>query len=470
MPNIEYVCISDMHFGADNSVLTNLGVGDGKVDASIPSAVLVKLVDCLRELISHNPEGKRPTLLLNGDIFEFALSTDNVAAMAFQRFMELAMPARTQDRLFANKIIYIPGNHDHHLWESAREKQYADYLQGNPAQTLIDGPWHTTKIIDADPIESAFAQAVVRRCSGLSDVSVGTVYPNLGIINGEKLVIFTHGHFTEDIYILMSTLSDVMFPSDVRPRTTYQWEGENFAWIDFFWSTMGRSGPVGPEVELLYETMQNPARFGAFVGDAAKGLLQKYGGATGRHLGWLLALLVKSMIADRLERAQPEKPLSDDGAGLRRYLDEPVRLQLEAELEKRSTPGDVTVVFGHTHKPFEQMMKFDKLSRRYVRVYNSGGWVVDRPKPQELFGGAVIMFDEDLNALSLRMYNESNSATDYKVAVNGLGSTPSSPSHFLKKVQSLVTPDKSPWSDFSRAAAEAVNIHTRKLARIINRS
>ena len=191
MSDIKYVCISDMHFGADNSVLTNLGVGDERVDPSIPSQVLVKLVDCLHELISHNSQGKRPTLILNGDIFEFALSTDNVAAMAFQRFVELAMPERAADRLFADNIIYVPGNHDHHLWESAREKQYADFVQKNAAKTYIDEPWHTTKMINADPVQSAFAQAVVQRCPGLNGISVGTIYPNLGIIKGDKLVIFT---------------------------------------------------------------------------------------------------------------------------------------------------------------------------------------------------------------------------------------------------------------------------------------
>src|SRR5215831_7590469 len=127
MGNIKYLCMSDMHFGADNSLLTNLGPADTGVDPSKPSEVLTQLVACLRALISQNSEGVRPTLVLNGDIFEFALSTDNLAAMAFQRFMELAMPSDASQRLFDNKIIYIPGNHDHHLWESAREIQYSRY-------------------------------------------------------------------------------------------------------------------------------------------------------------------------------------------------------------------------------------------------------------------------------------------------------------------------------------------------------
>ena len=467
MPDIKYVCLSDMHFGADNSVLTNLGKGDRRVDPSAPSSTLIELVACLRELVKHNEQGAQPTLVLNGDIFEFALSTDNLAAMAFQRFLELAMPESPENRIFAKEIIYIPGNHDHHLWEVARERQYSHYLSHKPQGVFIEEPWHTTKMIGVDVAPSTFADAVVRRCSWLSDVSVGIVYPNLGLIKNDKLVIFTHGHFTEKIYTLMTTLAETMFPDQVQPKTTYDWEAENFAWIDFFWSTMGRSGPVGPEVELVYETMQSPQKFANFVGHAASSLLGEYGGAVGRHCGSLLAWLVKSMIAGRLERAKPEKVLSDDGEGLRHYLETPVRLQLKQELDGHQMPENVTVVFGHTHKPFEQLMKFDNLSQHYVSVYNSGGWVVDRPQSQPFYGGAVIMLDEDLNAVSLRMYNEAPQAKDFAVSVAAVDDTPSCPNPLLTKIRSLIKPQSSPWSDFSQTAAEAVALHTRKLADLI---
>ena len=406
----------------------------------------------------------RPTLILNGDIFEFALSTDNVAAMAFQRFLELSMPQDEGNRLFDSKIIFIPGNHDHHLWESAREIQYASFLQRVPAQEFLPEPWHTTKMIGPHDVPSLFADAVVKRCSWLGDVSVITVYPNLALIDGDKLVIFSHGHFTEEIYLLMTTLADAMFPKRDRPKTVYDWEAENFAWIDFFWSTMGRSGPVGPDVEVIYEMMQDPEKFGGFVGNTASSLLRRYGGSFGRHFGWVLAILMRSMIAGRLERARPERKLSDRGEGLRRYLQGPVRGQLEKEFKDRSVPADITVVFGHTHKPFEQMMQMENFLAPHIRVYNSGGWVVDRPKPQSLYGGAVILLDENLDAVSLRMYNEAERENDYAVAVGAAGPPPNSPSPFYSRIKDMINPQLPPWRDFSRATAAAVEAHMRKLA------
>src|SRR5262245_54576909 len=131
MARIKYVCLSDMHLGAENSLLTKLTPDCADTEPTKPSPVLVQLVECLKSLIAHN-NGEKPTLILNGDILELALTTDNLAAMAFERFIEQILPANG-DRLFKD-IFYIPGNHDHHLWETARETQYVNFISSNSEQ------------------------------------------------------------------------------------------------------------------------------------------------------------------------------------------------------------------------------------------------------------------------------------------------------------------------------------------------
>ncbi|HEU5237150.1 MAG TPA: metallophosphoesterase, partial [Pyrinomonadaceae bacterium] len=151
MPRIKYVCLSDMHLGAENSLLTKLTPDCADTEPTKPSPVLVQLVECLKSLIAHN-EGEKPTLILNGDILELALTTDNLAAMAFERFIEQIFPANG-DRLFKD-VFYIPGNHDHHLWETARETQYVNFISSNSEQqpgSLLKVPWHTTKMFDPTP-------------------------------------------------------------------------------------------------------------------------------------------------------------------------------------------------------------------------------------------------------------------------------------------------------------------------------
>src|SRR5579859_2162597 len=108
MPDIRYICLSDMHLGSDRSVLTNIQPGSIDVDATQPSPVMRHLVACLRELIAHNESRKKPVLVLNGDILEMALAETNVAAMVFERFIELIFP-RDGEALFDKKnILYIP--------------------------------------------------------------------------------------------------------------------------------------------------------------------------------------------------------------------------------------------------------------------------------------------------------------------------------------------------------------------------
>ena len=114
MPNIRYICISDLHLGADNSLLTQLGSKPGSVNPGRPSEVLEGLAKCLKELVRHNERARKPTLILNGDALELALAEDNIALMAFDRFIELMFPVNG-DWLIDPSIIFNPGNHDHHL-------------------------------------------------------------------------------------------------------------------------------------------------------------------------------------------------------------------------------------------------------------------------------------------------------------------------------------------------------------------
>jgi hypothetical protein len=97
--------------------------------------VLEGLANCLTELVRHNERTRKPTLILNGDALELALAEDNIALMAFDRFVELMFPVNG-DRLIDPKIIFNPGNHDNHLWETARETQYVEFLQGKRSKKV----------------------------------------------------------------------------------------------------------------------------------------------------------------------------------------------------------------------------------------------------------------------------------------------------------------------------------------------
>jgi hypothetical protein len=463
MPDIRYVCLSDMHLGAQNSVLTNLTPDCRASDLRVASPVLAKLVECLRTLIGRNDNPKvKPTLILAGDILELALTTDNEAAMGFERFIELIMPPPPGEPLF-DKIQFLPGNHDHHLWETSRETQYVKHLGKSPKQRpgmMLDVPWHATSMFLPTPnpnaVPSIFINGIIQRYPHLADMDIETVYPNLGLLSadGRRCVMITHGHFIEPMYLLMSTVKGYMFPKSKRPELTWDYEAENFAWIDFFWSTMGRSGDVGTDVEIVYDKLQDPKQVQILATNIADALLRD--SKRSAFMKWLLKFPYRLVCrlalkgAGSNDRGTPEQLLGEEATmGLRQYMEGPVLKQMEIERGNNIAP-EMAVIFGHTHKPFEATQDFAGYSPN-VKVYNSGGWAVDTLETQPLHGGAVILIDEDLNIASLRMYNEAGVGQGHPVSVRS-----SSPNPFQKRLATLVDFSKDPWKSFSAAVSQAI--------------
>jgi hypothetical protein len=469
--DIRYVCLSDMHLGAEASLLTHMPPGSSKADPLKASPVLQELVYCLRDLVFRNQDKTRkPTLILMGDILELALANNNQAAMVFERFLDFAMEPGYE--LFGD-IIYIPGNHDHHLWESARETQYVlNYLAKTTPKTPLDIPWHTTNIFMADdpsPVPSFFLNALCHRYDHLQKLHINTAYPNFGLMQGHRCVMFHHGHFIESIYQLMTILKNLIFPKlESVSRKVWDLEAENFAWIDFFWSTLGRSGEVGQDVEIIYDKMHNEAQFRKLLNNLADSLAEKYDiSGWGDWMDSQVTRLIINGLVDRLvnpERTLGDQPLSPDAdQGLNDYVNWPLKTQLEAECINRHWyfPREVTFVFGHTHKPFEEVRNFGAYLGDGVPVYNTGGWVVESVDPTPLHGGAAVLLNENLDVASLRLYNEADGPA--KVEVHEILAPGRANSDFFLHLQGLVQPDQPPWDHFSRTVAAEVGIRAQNL-------
>jgi hypothetical protein len=466
MPDIRYVSLSDTHFGADNSLLTHLSPGSRSADPMRPSRVLETFVECLRALIARNEGKEKPTLVLNGDILELALTTDNRAAMAFERFLELAFPPG-EEALFANNIYYLPGNHDHHLWETAREAQYLDYIAQNHPSKPLAPPWHATNLFLANRkalCPANFLDTLARR-RNLGDVSFITAYPNLGLVSSDerRAVIFTHGHFAESIYTLVTKLMTLLFPERLKPTQVWDLEAENFAWIDFFWSALGRSGQAGENVGLIYDKLQDKAAFDELLGNLARGLAQgsKVPGFGTWMKTWLLHKVLDAVLGRvvNVEVQQPDVLSKDAESALRMYLEGPVRAQVLSE--RPSIPAEVTVVFGHTHKPFERVVGFQGYAEE-LRLYNSGGWVVDSLDPKANGGWAVVLLDEDLHATSLRFAPDSHGGNK-AMCLAEAAKPGEAPNALHKRLQGLVDAGAAPWSDFLAAVKASAADHLENL-------
>jgi hypothetical protein len=319
---------------------------------------------------------------------------------------------------------------------------------------------------DKEIVTSYFLEKILERRSKLNieekyklsdNICINIAYPNLGILseNKEKCVVFHHGHFVESKYYIMSKLKadlldiDCEMPSDIQLI-----ESENFAWIDFLWSALGRSGEVGALTETLYEHMLDERQMNVLISKVAKNLAKKYD-----LIGWpdlMEEKILKSsleLIFSRIsegERNLKDIPLGQQTEkGMTQYL-MAVRNQIINERRGAPLPSELAFVFGHTHKPFLEEFNIDGF-KMPVAVYNTGGWVVDKVKREDVFGGAVLLMDEDLDACLLEMYREYDGPESHRVGVRHLHEgTTQSP--FYKRIINLVHSEEKPWLQFSNIA------------------
>ena len=470
MSNIRYIVVSDLHLAAANSVLTRLTANKQGTLPHDPSDLLRHLIACLQHILSHDRSSEPVTLILNGDILELALAGTNEAGMTFQGFIELLFDPKVGGDRLAKEIFYLPGNHDHHLWNTAKETQYVEkYLRDVPPGEAIAPEYYVTNMFYDEKLKSVlayFLNALVHRLPTLTDLSFTTVYPNFALLNSKKTraVVFHHGQYIEPIYSLMSDLKDTFFPGRRGPAKIWDLEAENGAWIDFFWSTLGRSGAVGSGVALIYDKMQDPQQFNRLLHNFAVAIEPKL------PLKWRILDKIKTAILTRIIICLSDALVSrevhdtaaelsaDAAAGLKRYLENYVLSEIKRG-NQDAVPADVSFIFGHTHKPFEKTQGFAGYQQP-IKLLNSGGWVVDTRETDSFHGGTVLLVDNELNAASIRMYNESDLPDGSPVKVSA-ATTQGNP--LFESLNELVRPNEEPWKSFSQLARQAVKDHRENL-------
>ncbi len=405
---IRYVCLSDLHLGDRDSVLNDFREENGE-DRPFPSAVFEQLVGCLRGLVAA--QERPPTLIVNGDLLEFAFGSVGTALTSFARGAALMLEPGAE--LF-DDVIYLPGNHDHHAWELAREAQYrADLRACSPGEALPAMAHSTRPFVESGVapglLNDVLAKLERSDTGSASSGNVRVVYPNLVLhdADADRAVLIHHGHFVESVYRLMSRGRRWLFPHRPAAQTVDDIEAENFAWIEFVWSLLGRSGAAGADVETLFEMLRYPQRVDSYSAELAARV------APAIRMPFLPFAAVRRMVL-RIVFRRLAKGLSGERArmaevcslesmrGIEQYLFGPSFRQLEDELG--AVPGDLTFLFGHTHKPFDKNMQ--RPDGGQVRVVNSGGWTVDTARATEMFGASIVFIGEDLETVPLRVFSD----------------------------------------------------------------
>jgi len=456
-----------MHLGEEDSVLTNLIDNTSDVDPMTPSPVLQQLVACLENLLENNSSRTKPTLVLNGDILDLDFSGTGNALTTFQKFIELVM--KKNSSLFS-RIVYIPGNHDHHLWETARETQYVKLMENIPGDQRLFDPPHITNLFD-DTIPSYTLNNLCQRLKNIDNVNIEIAYPNFAMCaaNGKRSVVFSHGHYLEPIYRLMSTLHSEFFNDTVIATKVEDIESQNFAWVDFIWSTIGRSSTIGRDIEFIYEKMSEK--------ESSKQILDKISNIFAKHFdipvmkripwigtnehleSWVINKLLIDFFKDfTLEKRNTDSCESEKlAAGLETYLKDSLRQQFDAE-NRSEAAEDLTFVFGHTHKPYIACNEYIDFTKS-VKIHNTGGWVVDTTETSEQHGASMTLMDSELNTVSLRLYKEGN----YRISVEEPRRSVEPYSSLYHELSRHIDQKQAPWAEFSHLVSNAVKLRRKNL-------
>ena len=300
------------------------------------------------------------------------------------------------------------------------------------------------------------------------------MYPNMALTSadGDRCRIVSHGHFTESIYTpdVPAARRSCSPPRTARvARPSTRLEEENFAWIDFFWSTLGRSGDVGTDVGLIYADLSSPHDLDALAGNLVRGLFEKsHGPRWLRPVERALATAssereVKHMA--RSERGTPDVTLSPKGRSGSSRLPRRAHCASRSWTDLGSVPADIGFIFGHTHKPFVEDWTVDGYPDPVGSATREAGSSTP-PSPALTQGGAAVLLDDDLNAASLQFYRQTADGSAAPVQLlppSGDGH----PNPFHAALAASIQPAAEPWRRVTAAASDLVALRHRVQAALV---
>ena len=425
--SIRHIVLSDLHLGARDSLLTHVHRGGEIADG--PSEVLAAFASALGETLERAPGNEKPQLVLLGDALDLGLSPFGDVSKGFLQLLDAFYPADGPD-IFSHEIIYIAGNHDHHLWRIAQDNGFLSALENGQLPNDLES---VTRIFGTPSHRCRLMESLFAHRPHLTDASVRIAYPNWGLSdnNANRAVVMHHGHYLDGMYRMLSNVRGFLGDSQPLPSTMRQLEQENGPWIDFLWSDLGSAGEIGGDAGSLYEVMLSAGASHDFAESIARritgGLHAKLGinpkmplkyGVTLDNLIRAGVDLTAGRAAERQRDGYGHVLGEDEIADLGWFLGTPLANEMRQELPEM--PRELSFIFGHTHKPFQDELLVDGFDVP-VGIFNTGGWVLDEPTLMPVQGCAAMLVSDELEVASLRLFNDPTNGEMNPVRVEGSG-------------------------------------------------
>ncbi len=345
------VALSDLHLGEDSSTLNPLlrevvppVLRDREEFKHPPLNTMPHKLNALLKRVARQ-YGGISDLVLVGDIMDLSLAPYAGCALQAREFFQQLLAG-----ILPGAVVWVPGNHDHHLWVQACEEEYIEMplRSGQLPREFprITGPGRDTGAWSgygggAQFLLGLFPPHVRKRC--------WLAYPNYVTVCGEDHLLFHHGHFFDQKISWIGT-------SLAEARSLAELEMFNAPYLDFIWYGSGQSGSLSEQLENIYEELRWLAERLGMVLDILT-------------LKWLFKRLLGQFKKGGDRGSELDPALAGRMARYLAYIDR------EREAVPGSYPARFSLVFGHTHRP---------LAGEEVRgcpVYNPGGWTADEIWP-----------------------------------------------------------------------------------------
>ena len=413
------IVLSDLHLGEESSVLHY-----GQKFKQGKQPLVKKLISLIKKEVT---EDSIPFLILAGDTLDFSLASTEDAVLDFRLFLEDIIG------LF-DAFVYIPGNHDHHIWRTLQEEVFVvnrirekGIIEDFPQEQIgiIEDGKITLK--DVDPKKTLGAKTFLNDLlpDGAKDKNFAVTYPNLYLKfeNAERNILITHGHFFEVAWTLVS---DVFKKSLNLTTMNYRvLERINSPLTEFGWYGLGQAGQLSLFIEELYKEIKNSEdrkltfalndlkdyldELWSFKPEKREGFfsrVREYFSNVNANIKEelsdqalkLMTHFVKSLIMSQVEEREPYT----GGSSMRHsqdILDNPakknrIKKYISYSFGRPYEFRPYQIIFGHTHIPINQ----GRLDMTFqgkpwnIAAFNTGGWVVDSKEANEIIHSRPMPF------------------------------------------------------------------------------
>ncbi len=367
------VALSDLHLGSEQSFL-HAAAPEFTQNRTVVLSLLQKL-------------GARDELILNGDFLELALASLNEVYKDVAAFFALLTEAAIYQR-----IVYLPGNHDHHFWRNLAEHVYVDgkiCQQESPPNfeeypfCFVDERFSSRddklpcRIILTElwPSEKAAPEMVVKYPHHLVKVVED------GIV--KQNYFFTHGHFLEELFKPMENI--------IHAEHLEELEAFNNIWLESFNYHLGHAGKLTNHAKRLLQCYEKGGReekktVKQLLNNAYKLLKKKL------KLSWPLTWIIKGGFVYLVKKIPVDKKSDMFGEQLNKRLFDAITSYLKNFVIGRyrkgmakdyffkvdaDIPKPFVFVYGHTHRPIfatEREKAKVEIDGEEYPLANTGGW------------------------------------------------------------------------------------------------